>query len=186
MDVSSVASTLQRLLNSPVLWGVGDTVILLSNLLAFCAILAASWLLARESRRLVARVFAAESQEEEGATAVAEPMVCWSIMITGTLLALHALGVRVATVRDALNIELFSISGNERIVLLREFGSSSVDFELSAWMSDPWTAPRAQSALNEAIWWALKDAGVTIAFPQLDVHFDEPPADLGRRLEVAR
>ena len=27
-------------------------------------------------------------------------------------------------------------------------------------------------SINEAIWWALKKAGITIAFPQLDVHFD--------------
>jgi small-conductance mechanosensitive channel len=31
--------------------------------------------------------------------------------------------------------------------------------------------PRAQ--LNEAIWWGLKEAGIAIAFPQLDVHFDK-------------
>jgi len=37
---------------------------------------------------------------------------------------------------------------------------------------------RAKSELNEAIWWAFKDAGITIAFPQLDVHFD-PPVEQG-------
>jgi small-conductance mechanosensitive channel len=31
---------------------------------------------------------------------------------------------------------------------------------------------RARSDLNEAIWWALKEQDVVIAFPQLDVHFD--------------
>lgn len=59
------------------------------------------------------------------------------------------------------------------IVLLRQFGSSSVDFEVSVWTEDPWGAPRTLSALHEAIWSALKEAGVTIAFPQMDVHFDE-------------
>jgi small-conductance mechanosensitive channel len=34
-----------------------------------------------------------------------------------------------------------------------------------------------RSELNETIWWAFKSAGVTIAFPQLDVHFDPPIAD---------
>jgi len=29
------------------------------------------------------------------------------------------------------------------------------------------------SKLNEAICWALKESGITIAFPQLDVHLDE-------------
>jgi small-conductance mechanosensitive channel len=64
------------------------------------------------------------------------------------------------------------VSAKPPVVLLREFGSSSVNFEVSVWINDPWGAPGAQSRLNDAIWWALKDAGVTIAFPQVDVHFD--------------
>ena len=57
---------------------------------------------------------------------------------------------------------------------MREFGVSSVNFEVFVWIRDPWLARRLGSDLNEAIWWALKKAGVTIAFPQLDVHFDRP------------
>jgi small-conductance mechanosensitive channel len=59
----------------------------------------------------------------------------------------------------------------EPVVHLREFGDSSVVWEVSIWTSDPWRSPRLRSDLNEAIWWALKDAGITIAYPQLDVHF---------------
>lgn len=58
------------------------------------------------------------------------------------------------------------------VVLLTGFGSSSVDFEISVWTSDPWQAPRYHSELLQGIWWALKEAEITIAFPQLDVHFD--------------
>jgi small-conductance mechanosensitive channel len=65
------------------------------------------------------------------------------------------------------------------------FGSSSVDWEVSVWMNDPWRVRRARSDLNQAIWWALKEAGITIAFPQVDVHFDPPVAtaleQVGRR-----
>jgi small-conductance mechanosensitive channel len=69
----------------------------------------------------------------------------------------------------------------EPVILLTDFGSSSVDFEISVWIDDPWNVRRARSKLNEAIWWALKDAGVIIAFPQLDVHLDPPVAEsLGR------
>ncbi len=57
-------------------------------------------------------------------------------------------------------------------VLLSEFGNSAVDFEVSIWTRDPWGARVARSDLNFAIWHALKSAGITIAFPQLDVHFD--------------
>ena len=67
------------------------------------------------------------------------------------------------------------------VILLVEFGSSSVDWEVSVWMDDPWSVHRARSEMNEVIWWALKDAGITIAFPQLDVHFDQPALEAIRR-----
>lgn len=57
-------------------------------------------------------------------------------------------------------------------VFLSAFGNSSVDFEVSIWVETPWQARGARSDLNKALWWALKEAGITIAFPQLDVHFD--------------
>jgi len=60
------------------------------------------------------------------------------------------------------------------VVIMRAFGSSSVDWEVSVWVEDPWSVGQYVSELNEAIWWSLKDAGIVIAFPQLDVHFDEP------------
>lgn len=60
------------------------------------------------------------------------------------------------------------------IILLVDFGSSSVDFEVSVWTRDVWGLRRGQSELRKAIWWALKGANITIAFPQLDVHFDVP------------
>jgi potassium efflux system protein len=57
------------------------------------------------------------------------------------------------------------------VVLLREFGDSSVNFEVSVWIDDPWRQQRHRSMLLDAMWWALKDAGIVIAYPQLDVHF---------------
>ena len=62
----------------------------------------------------------------------------------------------------------------EPVVLLVEFGNSSVDFEVSVWIEDPWKSRWGRSHLREAIWWALKEADITIAFPQLDLHLDEP------------
>jgi small-conductance mechanosensitive channel len=59
------------------------------------------------------------------------------------------------------------------VVLLSEFGSSSVNYEVSIWTDDPWSSRTLRSGLREAIWDAFQTAGVTIAFPQLDVHFDE-------------
>ena len=66
-------------------------------------------------------------------------------------------------------------------VLLMEFGDNAVIFEVAIWMKDPWKARPARSELNDAIWWAFHEAGIVIAFPQLDVHFDPP---VNRAFEV--
>jgi small-conductance mechanosensitive channel len=76
----------------------------------------------------------------------------------------------------AAGLEWRSAEREPRILLLA-FGNSSVDFEASIWIDDPWDARQALSDLNAAIWWALKAANVVIAFPQLDVHFDAPITD---------
>jgi small-conductance mechanosensitive channel len=59
-------------------------------------------------------------------------------------------------------------------VLMTEFADSAVNFEVSVWIRRPWDRLQRRSDLNEAIWWALKDAGITIAFPQVDIHLDPP------------
>lgn len=82
---------------------------------------------------------------------------------------------QVRTVLEAAATgEEWRFPGQDPVVLLREFGESSVDWDVSVWMSDPWGAPRASSRLHEALWFALKEAGIVIAFPQMDVHFDPP------------
>lgn len=62
------------------------------------------------------------------------------------------------------------------VILLQGFGSSSVDWEVSVWGADPWRLPQLSTDLGERVWRALKQASITIAFPQVDVHFDRPPA----------
>lgn len=56
-----------------------------------------------------------------------------------------------------------------RVVLL-DFGDSSVVWQVSIWIADPWARIQARSSLNKAIWFGLADAGITIAYPQLDLH----------------
>jgi small-conductance mechanosensitive channel len=63
-------------------------------------------------------------------------------------------------------------------VQLFEFGDSAVIYRILVWIEDPWIAGMRRSDLNEAIWWGLKDAGIVIAFPQLDVHFNESAANV--------
>jgi small-conductance mechanosensitive channel len=79
-------------------------------------------------------------------------------------------------VEDALMTAARSVENraqdHEPVVFLVEFGDSSVLWEVSIWAEGPWEASVTRSDLNKAIWWRLKEAGIKIAFPQLDVHFD--------------
>ena len=79
--------------------------------------------------------------------------------------------VRQVLEQATAGLEWASREHPPRIFLL-EFGDSSVVWEVSVWMSNPWHMARCRSQLNEKIWWALQEAGITIAFPQVDVHFD--------------
>ena len=87
-------------------------------------------------------------------------------------------GSDLALVRSTLEQVGEAFEGRNRdkppVVLLVEFASSSVDYELSTWTNEPWKARVDSSRLREAIWWAFKEKKITIAFPQLDVHFDPP------------
>ncbi len=57
-------------------------------------------------------------------------------------------------------------------VRLKGFGDSSVNFELFFYFEiREWTEKRVLGEVNFAVWDALQDAGVTIPFPQRDVHF---------------
>jgi hypothetical protein len=87
-------------------------------------------------------------------------------------------GSNMALVRETLERTTREIPWRVQAVqpriLMKQFGNSSVDFDVSVWIDDPWKKQVRLSELNERIWWALKEAGIVIAFPQLDVHFDPP------------
>jgi len=82
----------------------------------------------------------------------------------------------MAAVRKVLETVVHEFSGRveKRLsrVFMANFGESSVDFEVTLWTEHPWRSPWDRSRLREAIWTALKQANITIAYPQLDVHFD--------------
>lgn len=80
---------------------------------------------------------------------------------------------RVRSVLESVGRSLdWRLKDKDPVVLLCDFGSSSVDWELSVWTDEPWSQRVHGSLTREAIWNAFADAGITIAFPQLDVHFD--------------
>lgn len=94
-------------------------------------------------------------------------------------------GSDMKQVRETLERAAAAIDWRTRdrdpVVLLVGFGDSAVNFRVSVWIDDPWTMMRKKSALNETVWWALKEAEITIAFPQLDLHLDPPALEALRK-----
>ena len=85
--------------------------------------------------------------------------------------------VREVLEATAENVE-WRLSKMAPRVLLKEFASSSVDFGVSVGIDDPWNQNFFLSELRTEIWFALKDAGITIAYPQLDLHLDSRALEL--------
>jgi small-conductance mechanosensitive channel len=81
-------------------------------------------------------------------------------------------------VRSALEAAANTVTTRSKaktpLVLLESFGESSVDWEVSIWIEDPWSLRPTASVLREAIWNALQERGIGIPFRQLDLHLDEP------------
>ncbi|HEX8898084.1 MAG TPA: mechanosensitive ion channel domain-containing protein [Chthoniobacterales bacterium] len=86
-----------------------------------------------------------------------------------------AYGSDVKKVREAL---IAAGKSNEHVladpapsVFLKQFGESSIDFELVVWSAEMSHRPsRFKSDLNFAIEEKLREAGIEIPFPQRDVH----------------
>ena len=61
------------------------------------------------------------------------------------------------------------------LVRFQDFGDSSLTFVLVAWINNVIKIRQINSDLHHQVFDKLKDAGVTIAFPQRDVHIHEAP-----------
>ena len=66
---------------------------------------------------------------------------------------------------------------DEVSVLMRDFGSSSVDFGVYITIEHPWEQKKYMSELRQMIWFDFKDNDIVIAYPQLDVHLDSKVND---------
>jgi len=77
---------------------------------------------------------------------------------------------------DALAAK-WGVSDPKPLIAMTEFGDHAVKYEVAIWIADPWMILRLTSDIHEAIWWALKEVDVVIAFHQLDVHFDPPVSE---------
>ena len=79
---------------------------------------------------------------------------------------------------QAMEIMAQAASANTRIladpepaVRLMEFADSGISLELRVWLSDPEEGiGNIRSDINLAIWHGFKEAGITIPYPQRDVH----------------
>lgn len=59
----------------------------------------------------------------------------------------------------------------EPTVMLKNFADNGIELELRVWIADPeYGADPVKSDINLAIWRAFKQAGITIPYPQRDLH----------------
>ena len=70
------------------------------------------------------------------------------------------------------------------LVAITSFGDNAVLFDVRVWIEDPWGMRVRASELHLAIWKALKEAEVVIAFPQMDLHLDAEVAQGIARLSL--
>ncbi len=70
------------------------------------------------------------------------------------------------------------LSYPETSAIFTGFGNSSIDFELRVWIVDVKQRLRIKSEIGIAIDHAFKDAGITIPFPQRDLHVRSIEAEL--------
>jgi small-conductance mechanosensitive channel len=71
-------------------------------------------------------------------------------------------------------------------VLLQDFGDSAVIFGVYLNVDDPWRQRVYMSELRIAIWFAFKEANITIAFHQVDIHFDPPVSEAFAGLKMIK
>ena len=60
--------------------------------------------------------------------------------------------------------------------MFKEFGNSSLNLTGRLWTTDVDKRRALLSELHHTIYQKLDEAGIVIAFPQLDVHLDPKPA----------
>lgn len=83
----------------------------------------------------------------------------------------------MALVREALERAAVDAQKNPALpapmVLLTDFNTSSVDWEIALWTDDPWAQRPVASQLREKVWFAFAERKIQMPYPQIDVHADE-------------
>ena len=60
--------------------------------------------------------------------------------------------------------------GEEVFVVFQDFGDSALVFEVRSWIKSPWTIDRIKSNIRFRIDALFREHGITVPFPQRDVH----------------
>jgi small-conductance mechanosensitive channel len=77
----------------------------------------------------------------------------------------------MAIMEQAATANKRALKSPEPAVRLMEFADSGIALELRVWMTDPEEGVgNVRSDINLAIWHGFKEAGITIPYPQRDVH----------------
>lgn len=114
-----------------------------------------------------------------------EPVTNWShgeVKVRFRIPVGVAYGSDVDKVREALIVAATShpasLKKPEPTVFFDSFGDSALNFELVVWSDEMSYRPRRfRSDLNFAIERSLREAGITIPFPQRDVHLFHHPSE---------
>ena len=61
----------------------------------------------------------------------------------------------------------------EPMLFLEKFADSSINYSVDVWIDDANDSRGRKSDLHEAVWWALKDKNISIAYQQIDLHLDQ-------------
>jgi small-conductance mechanosensitive channel len=95
------------------------------------------------------------------------------------------IGVAYGTDLDAFEELAVQVALDESLVLdspkprmrLREFGSSSLDYELLCWVSTPVKRAKTIHRLNKALYNALNEEGIEIPYPKRDISVTNTTSD---------
>ncbi|WP_141702173.1 mechanosensitive ion channel family protein [Methyloceanibacter stevinii] len=127
------------------------------------------------------------------ATLITDPVVNWMHLDKSCRLDLPV-GVDYGTDMELLSSTLLDVARSHRGVLKHPppvvhfsgFGDSSLDFELRVFLRDVRERITTSSALRFAILAALRDANISIPFPQRDVHMRGARRRMGWKRQISR
>ena len=81
-------------------------------------------------------------------------------------------GKAMGILKDVVSNHELTLDDPSPMILFREFGDDSLQFHARVFIANPMDRWLIQSELHEQIYAAFENAGIVIAFPQRDVHFD--------------